>query len=50
MSSSETPATTVSEDGLADPNFDGCFNDKEYPQNVDEEDSYSYAPNLPQTQ
>jgi hypothetical protein len=49
MSSSETPAITVDEDGLEDPNFDGYFNDKEvHPYN--EEDPYSYSPYLPQTE
>ncbi len=44
MSSSETPAITVDENGLKDPNYyDGYFNDKEVPQ-CDEEDPYSCAP------
>jgi hypothetical protein len=51
MSSSEPPAITVNKDGLADPNFDGYFNDKEYPQSMDEEDPYSYVPpQMPQTE
>jgi hypothetical protein len=48
-SSEETPAITVDENGLEDPNFDGYFNGKEVPQ-YDEEDPYSYAPYLPQTE
>ncbi len=57
MSSSETPAITVNEDGLEDPNFDGFFNGKEVPQEilqVDEADPYTYNPfdftQLPQTE
>jgi hypothetical protein len=50
MSSSETPAVTVDEDELADPNFDGYFNDKEHPP-YNAEDPYSYAPpHLPQNE
>jgi hypothetical protein len=49
MSSSETPAITVDEDGLADPNFDGYFSDKEYPP-YNAEDPYIYAPYLPQNE
>jgi hypothetical protein len=54
MISSETPAITVDENGLEDPNFDGTlspsvYNEKEVPQ-FDEEGPYSYAPYLPQNE
>jgi hypothetical protein len=57
MSSSETPAIAVNEDGLEDLNFDGFFNGKETPQEVlqvDEADPFTYNPfdltQLPQTE
>jgi hypothetical protein len=49
MSASEMSAITVDENGLEDPNFDGFYNGKEIPQ-LEEEDPYSYAPYLPQTE
>jgi hypothetical protein len=51
MSSSETSAIPLHNNGLPYPNFDGYFNDKEVPQ-FDGKNPYpySYASYLPQTE